>query len=259
MSAEEAMNFVRERRPHVSLGENQRAAVSAFETYHYAKMGKTLSSSARPTLVTAGKDWAVSEEDSREPTAIALKQKPRMMTWPTRFVAIRGKRLLVFDFGKTTIEENQAAYAAWLKQQEEPVPQGAAAPSTTNDPRTTSIDDLTDCRIVKDFESFTFSGTYFKMSVFSKNWDHKDNEPELPGFNVERNDKEAFFAFQAEYDCERFVAAATNIAAGRDWNVNEGVPPVAEAAGGGAAQDASLTQSAPAALGTAEPEPESAA
>ena len=170
------------------------------------------------------------DEKENEPTAIALKQKPTLRTWPTRFVRIKDKSLLVF--------ENQDDYNEWDQQQG-----GHVAAADQEVERATSIADLTGCSIVKGVECFTFGGDYFKMSVFSPNL----HNPELPGFN-QRNDKEAFFAFQAKYDCERFVAAvsvvlfatldlnlkdvsdslvgsfvgsfaqATNIAAGRKWN-----------------------------------------
>jgi hypothetical protein len=88
-----------------------------------------------------------------------------------------------------------------------------APPAQTE--RATSITDLTGCKIVKGKENFTFGGDYFKLSVYSPNHETlvasggKYN-PDLPGFN-DRKDKEAFFCFQAEYDCERFLAAVSDL------------------------------------------------
>ena len=92
MPADEAMEFVKHRRPHVSLGESQQAAIRAFEAHHLS------SAAAGPPAIgqsaAAGGGGALSATLSRqeedEPTAIALKQKPKFSAyWPTRFIAIR--------------------------------------------------------------------------------------------------------------------------------------------------------------------------
>ena len=150
------------------------------------------------------KQGAVGE---KEPTAIAMKQKPAMRTWPSRFIRIKDKSLLVFA--------NQTDYSKWEEQQDAaPTPAGAAAPPAQEE-RHTSITDLTGCKIIKGVENFTFGGDYFKLSVYSPNHETLvasggTYNPELPGFN-ERKDKEAFFCFQAEYDCQRFLAAVSDL------------------------------------------------
>ena len=109
-------------RPHVSLGDNQRAAVEAFEAYHNSEQGAAGAAAAKAATTVAvaaggaeqrvstapSKGWAVADESEKEPTAIAMKQKPAMRTWPSRFIRIKDKSLLVF--------EDQADYNKWEKQ-----------------------------------------------------------------------------------------------------------------------------------------------
>jgi hypothetical protein len=260
MSAEEAMTFVKTRRPHVSLGDAQRAAVEAFQSHHAsttepaaasirekaAGVGSAVSDTAAAVAAADGiaggaVGVAVAAEED-EPTAIALKKKPTIGTWCSRFLAIRDKQLLIFvqkeQFDSFKQQRQQAEDTEWrlqlrLRQEGElQLQQPQAAPAATGE-RTTSISDLTGCTFEKGMEKFMLNGVYFKLSVKCK--------AGTEGFN-QRGDKEAHFAFQAEYDRDRFYNACMNLAEGRKWN--EG--PVEAVGGGGAAADA-------------EPEPELAA
>ena len=201
MTAEQAMAFVKEHRPHVSLGESQQAAVKAFEDHHR--------SGADSVPAIAEREAGGDEED--EPTAIALKQKPRFTAyWPTRFIAIRDQRLLVFD--------NKDMFDAWAQGTNEEL-------ERADTERTTSIESLMDCEFTEGEEKFTLHGIYFKLTVKSK----------CPrGFN-DRGDIEANFAFQAKYDRDRFLRACRNISEGRKWNA-----PRPEPEGNGVVADADL-------------------
>lgn len=193
MSAEAAMHFVKQRRPHVSLGEAQQAAVGAFEAQLNERRAVGAAVEAIDVVGGGCATAAAALREDDEPTAIALKQKPKFRTWPTRFIAIRDKRLLVF--------ENKDDFDSW-KQNE-------GTDGASQSQRQTSIDDLTDCTITKGMEKFTLHGEYFKLTV---------QHPE--GFN-QRKDTEAHFAFQAEYDRERFYKACENISQHRKWNQDE--------------------------------------
>ena len=132
------------------------------------------------------------DDEEDEPTAIALKQKPKFTAyWPTRFIAIRDKQLLVFD--------NKEMFDAWTQETDE---------VKRTEVRATSIDDLMGCEFTEGEEKFTLHGVYFKLTVKA------GREQALNP----RGDKEANFAFQAKYDRDRFLRACRNISEGRKWN-----------------------------------------
>jgi atypical dual specificity phosphatase len=206
MTADEAMAFVKQRRPHVSLGESQQAAVKAFEAHHLSAGAASVPAIAERAAGGAMSATLANEED--EPTAVALKQKPKFTAyWPQRFIAIRDQKLLVFD--------TKEMFDAWTQDE-------TGAPET----RTTSIEDLSNCIIEGGMEKFTLLGEHFKMTVSTQN---------EAGFNT-RKDKEANFAFQAEYDRDRFLHACRNISEGQKWNASR----PAEADGDGAVPEPEL-------------------
>jgi atypical dual specificity phosphatase len=217
MTAHDAMEYVKHHRPHVSMGSSQAESVNGFEEYRRAR-DRTGGAVAQPhttqpdgaedddtaaaTAVASSSKLPPDHHNTgkqQEPSCECLKQKPTLRTWPTRFVQIRDMSLLVYD-SKETFLHNPSV----LRHDGDRM-------TSTDNVRNSTVKDLTGCTVTSGEEKFTFGGTYYKMTLRNDDWEH----PVGP---------ETSFCFQARYDRDRFVAAVTNIAAGRAWDDLQGAP-----------------------------------
>ena len=173
--------------------------ISPSNPAHLARLKVALSPPARRILL-----------NSTVPEAVCRKQKPTLTTaWPYRYAKVDGKSLLFFD-GAT-----EQACRLYFDTQ---VDLRAELPKS-NQPRGSSIMDLTGCTIEVGRENFACEtstedrGTFHKVSVTRKG--HANGLPDMKGDGTSR------FCFKQEFNCEQFAAALTNMAAGRAWNIPE--------------------------------------
>jgi protein-tyrosine phosphatase len=200
MSAQAAMDHVRQKRPHVSMGASQVESVTGFEEYRRTRAGAGGSSSvavpvasSQPCVgVAAVADVAAAtagSNPSREgPSCECWKQKPTLRTWQLRYVRIKGKSLQVYD-DKAAFHERPTV-ATYVSDD--------LYPTQVDNVRGSSVPDLTGCEVTAGLENFTFSGTYYKMTLRNDSW----QSPVGP---------QACFCFQAQHDRDRFVVAVTNV------------------------------------------------
>jgi protein-tyrosine phosphatase len=206
MSAQAAMDHVRQKRPHVSMGASQVESVTGFEEYRRTRAGAGGGSDvglpvagSRPHagVPARGADVAASASSTGPsvedgPSCECWKKKPTLKTWELRFVRIKGKSLQVYDDKKTFLEQ----------------PTVYCYTGPRDNVRGSSVPDLTGCQVIPGVQKFLLSGTYYLMTLRNDSW----QSPVGP---------EASFCFQAEYDRDRFVAAVTNVAAGRKWDQSQ--------------------------------------
>ena len=112
------------------------------------------------------------------PEGECLKQKPTFGTWPYRYIKIEGQGMIVFE-SKRKAEQNSQA-------------------------RGSSIRSLVGCKVTAGYEEFTFSGKWYKMTLYREDLDPPESN----------------FCWRQESDRDMFLQACQNIAEGRDWAVN---------------------------------------
>ena len=196
MGPDAALEYVKERRPHVSANAKQVAIISEFAQYRRTAVSAPAIRIPRPSPATKPPPAA------EEPSCECYKQKPTLGTWPQRYIRIKDKSLLVYDSKKGYLE-----VAMLLDYTSDVSASHPAAPDSSAGSRGSSVPDLSGCTVTPGIEKFTFGGAYFKMSIQHADWQAR-------GWH----DPEAHFCFQAEYDRDRFVDAVTNLAAGRKWH-----------------------------------------